>query len=793
VALQTANLIARNQAIRYDYDFTRLTAAHYPEVREPDDDRAGRLKDDSGGENGDGRPGEDVTFEYGGPGAPDNGAGRLVRITDPSGIERRAYGKLGEVVRQDRTFAGGGDDDGPPPTYTTQYRYDTWGRLIGLVYPDGEALAYEYDAGGLVRRAVGSDRGRTYEYLRRLEYDRFRKQAYLEMGNGVRTTFEYRPDDQRLSRLRSVSAAGEFQDLRYTYDPVGNLTSLANDVPAPTRSEGGGPTVQRFEYDELYRLVGASGAYQFAPRKSSVYTLALRYDAIHNILEKRQTHDVVDASGHRARQRGTTYDAVYGYSAARPHAPARVGELDVTYDANGNQTGLTEDRHDDRRRIVWDDENRIRSVSIHGKKTRFAYDASGARVLKAGSDGAVAYVNQFFTVRNGEVFTHHVYVGGTRLASRIVEPPDSKGERDADEDVVYFYHPDQLGSTQFVTDARGAVTQHLEYFPFGEIWVNEMEGEEQTDLGFSGQELDPETGLYYFGARYQDPRLAQFLSVDPASARDGDELAASGPAALNAYAFAFDNPVRLVDATGLDPGWWSEQNQTFGQFQGAVGHSVAGARAPPATSKVFGATDSPVRAATATGAGDFVAGAGVGVIATAPPPTSQVATARERANAVIAPPRGIRGPPADAAAPAQTRTPSNVGEGAAASLDTRPPVVLGENMDGRVSPYAKSIGAETIVHWLAGRPWTRPLNVEFIAHIRAEGRKAIDIGPDFPRRLRERGKPQQFRPVYPEERMQMRGYANYRQVYVRTGKYEGGVPGLDFPGAAGGGAAGAQP
>ncbi len=105
-------------------------------------------------------------------------------------------------------------------------------------------------------------------------------------------------------------------------------------------------------------------------------------------------------------------------------------------------------------------------------------------------------------------------------------------------------------------------------------------------------------------------------------------------------------------------------------------------------------------------------------------------------------------------------------------------------MLGRVIPYAKSIGAETIVDWLGGRTWTQQLNDDYIAHIRSQGLEVIDIGPDLGRRLKFKLEPptdRGRRPVYESERELLRGYTNYRQVFMRNGKFGGGVPGLDFP------------
>ncbi len=54
----------------------------------------------------------------------------------------------------------------------------------------------------------------------------------------------------------------------------------------------------------------------------------------------------------------------------------------------------------------------------------------------------------------------------------------------------YFYHPDHLGSTSYVTDASGEVYQHLEYFAFGETFVEEHSNTDKTPYLFNGKEPD---------------------------------------------------------------------------------------------------------------------------------------------------------------------------------------------------------------------------------------------------------------------------------------------------------------
>ena len=103
------------------------------------------------------------------------------------------------------------------------------------------------------------------------------------------------------------------------------------------------------------------------------------------------------------------------------------------------------------------------------------------------------------------------------------------------------------------------------------------------------------------------------------------------------------------------------------------------------------------------------------------------------------------------------------------------PVVIGENMKNRVEPYARMIGAETINDWLAGRKWTLELNSVWVQEMKKQGRRVIDIGPDFARRA-EGVAPST---PYGLERRLLKGYLNYERRFLRWRKLRGGNPEID--------------
>ena len=87
-------------------------------------------------------------------------------------------------------------------------------------------------------------------------------------------------------------------------------------------------------------------------------------------------------------------------------------------------------------------------------------------------------------------------------------------ESDTYEKMQFYYHPDHLGSSSYITNLDGEVVQHIEYVPFGEVFIEERNNIWNTPYPFNAKEFDEETGLYYYGARYYEPRVSLWMNVD---------------------------------------------------------------------------------------------------------------------------------------------------------------------------------------------------------------------------------------------------------------------------------------
>ena len=116
-------------------------------------------------------------------------------------------------------------------------------------------------------------------------------------------------------------------------------------------------------------------------------------------------------------------------------------------------------------------------------------------------------------------------------------------EGDSYEKMQFYYHPDHLGSSSYITNLDGEVVQHIEYVPFGEVFIEERNDVWNTPYLFNAKEFDEETGMYYYGARYYDPRLSLWMSTDPMQEKY---------ASLSSYAYCGGNPIRLIDSNGME-------------------------------------------------------------------------------------------------------------------------------------------------------------------------------------------------------------------------------------------------
>ena len=117
----------------------------------------------------------------------------------------------------------------------------------------------------------------------------------------------------------------------------------------------------------------------------------------------------------------------------------------------------------------------------------------------------------------------------------------------ADNNAVYYYHFDGLGSVVALSDVNNVLMERYAYDVFGRPMIRDVNGTEIAESAFAnpylftGRAYDVESGLYYYRARYYDYYTGRFLQPDPTGYTDG----------LNLYSYCGSNPVNFRDPLGL--------------------------------------------------------------------------------------------------------------------------------------------------------------------------------------------------------------------------------------------------
>ena len=449
---------------------------------------------------------------------------------------------------------------------------------------------------------------------------------------------------------------------RYQYDAVDNILGITN-AANPTsltklnKAKLGGRSSHTYEYDELNRLIHASGK-----AKRASYDMVMSFGRMSEPLTKVQKVDSTTTA--------KSYNFAYKYEDSNhPTAPTQIGHDHYTYDANGNPTLVTNDSTNTTREMYWDEDNRLMVLSDNGKTSRYTYNAAGERIMKSYGTMEGVYINgapqgitfhetDNFTLYPASIlsvnknrFTKHYFIGEKRIASRIgtglfnnvygrngsyvtagqqdyaermnqiqkqkeayykqqgIAPgvPTMKGAygdpentkrgynsiidtlgnhdvpqgwiqtprpnttpntnpgppvswndpsnpddpqagygyipNDTTKEETFFYHSDHLGSTSYITDDHANITQYDAYLPYGELLVDEHSSSEDLPYKFNGKQFDEETGLYYYGARYMDPKISMWLGVDPLMEKYPN---------VTGYCYTMDNPIKFIDPNGKE-------------------------------------------------------------------------------------------------------------------------------------------------------------------------------------------------------------------------------------------------
>ncbi|MFE4109935.1 RHS repeat protein [Kosakonia sp. YIM B13611] len=464
-------------------------------------------------------------------------------------------------------------------TYITLTTSDATGAVLSTTDAVGHQQRMAYDVAGMMSCSWLTVKGGTEQIIvRSLTYSAAGQKLREEHGNGVVTTYLYEPETQRLAGIKTarpeghVSGAKVLQDLRYEYDPVGNVLSISNDAEE-TRFWRNQKVVPEntYSYDSLYQLISATGREMAnadqqgsnlpsfivpLPTDSSAYTRFIRtyrYDNGGNLTQIRHS---APATNHNYTTDITVSDhSNRGVLSTLTTTPS---DVDALFTAGGQQKQLLAGQP-----LIWTSRNELQKVSPVTRddsaddQESYRYDGGSQRILKismqktSGSTQMqrVVYLPglELRSTTNGdaEESLQVIIVGEAGRAQVRVLHWESGKPADIANDQTRYSYDNLVGSSQLELSGEGEIISMEEFYPYGGTALLTARSQAEVNyktIRYSGKERDA-TGLYYYGFRYYQPWAGRWLSSDRAGTLDG----------LNLYRMVRNNPVTLSDKDGLMP------------------------------------------------------------------------------------------------------------------------------------------------------------------------------------------------------------------------------------------------
>ncbi|UVZ54938.1 RHS repeat protein [Morganella morganii] len=466
--------------------------------------------------------------------------------------------------------------------YTTQTIADATGAVLNTTDAAGHQQKVTYDIAGLLNTSRVTVKGGAEKIIiKSVTYSAAGQKLCEEHGNGVVTTYTYEPQTQRLIAVKTEHPARKkiFQDLRYEYDPVGNVLCVTNSAEE-TRFWHNQKVVpeNRYTYDTLYQLVSATGREMAnaGQQRSSLpdispfdkasyanYTRNYIYDRAGNMTQIR----------HSAPKTGNNHTTDITVSQRSNRAVLKTladtsEKVEDLFTPGGQQTQLQPGQT-----LSWTARGELQQVTpvvrngAAGDRESYRYDAGSQRILKTTvqETGSRTQTQQVIYLPGLELYrgkeNYQVICAGVagRAQVRLLHWPDGK------KDHQRFSYDNLIGSSGLETDGDGNLLSQEEYYPFGGTAVLVAGADSGIDYKthrYSGKERDA-TGLYYYGYRYYQPWAGRWLSSDPAGTVDG----------LNLFRMVRNNPVTLRDDDGRKP-----ISENFSEEKGDMVYGLAGFR-----------------------------------------------------------------------------------------------------------------------------------------------------------------------------------------------------------------------
>jgi RHS repeat-associated protein len=485
-------------------------------------------------------------------------SGRFTQYSfDPRGLLAAVVNPLGGVATfsydSNRNLSSVIDQRG----YSTSYGYDALFRPVSRIDPDGATSSVAYDAQSNIVSStdrLGRNTTLAYDQVYRLvratyadatvnyTYDAASRLTQASDTQSSMLNWAYDDANRLISETSSAgtvaydyNAAGQetsmtaasLSAVSYGYDSAGRLQTIGQGSDTFTlaydllsrrtglqRTNGVNTT---YGYDSINRLVSLTDAGTQGQINNFAYSYALDGEAA----------SVVSLASNSLLPSGLSFG-----QADPANRIASVGTVTAQYDAQGQTTSGTDSSSGAATSYQWDARGRLTRVTLPTDQTvTYQYDPFGRRVATTagGVTTSFLYDRQDVVLDQGSDGSSTTYINGGGV--------DEKLKQNGASGPLYFTQ-DRLGSTTALTDAMGNLAESESYDPFGGT-----AGSALTRYGFEGRELDPQTGLMLYRARWYDPGQGRFVSEDPIGLTGG----------LNRYVYASGDPVDFLDPFGLSP------------------------------------------------------------------------------------------------------------------------------------------------------------------------------------------------------------------------------------------------
>ena len=426
-------------------------------------------------------------------------------------------------------------------------------------------------------------------FVRNIDYDAKGQRTSILYGNNTVTKYSYDPKTFRLLRLLTTRNTGtdKLQDLKYTYDAVGNITFIKDDALQSVffNNRRVDPDCD-YVYDSIYRLIQAKGREHIgnntAPDAYDGQRTNLPHKGNGNQLQQYTQRYQYDSAGNMLlMQNQNSWNRTFTYRNTNNQLLTAAANNDpgtpftYTYDAHGNMISMPH-----LPAMSWNFKDQLQHIGITAStendfagQAYYVYDAAGERIRKVVEKDNLTeeriYLGGFeiFRKRRNETIelergTLHIMDGTKRI---VLIDTRIKANHDAEASLIRYQYGNHLGTASLELDGSNdaKIISYEEYYPFGSTSYQATDQLREVPIKryrYTGKERDEESGLEYHSARYYAPWLGRWMSCDPGGLIDG----------FNIFIYVNNNPIKMHDLNGMTGSKW--QKVEVNNDPGAVYH-----------------------------------------------------------------------------------------------------------------------------------------------------------------------------------------------------------------------------